>query len=107
MSHGRATLGTPESLPSSALVNSCCLRRKLHYVSDVHETAEGADAVLIPTDWKQFAELDMVRLSDAVRFPIVIDGRNLYNARERLCILPRRATLIARFSGLRNSFAPT
>jgi UDPglucose 6-dehydrogenase len=52
--------------------------KKLHYVSDEYEAAEDADAVLILTDWKQFAELDLVRLNDAVRFPIVIDGRNLY-----------------------------
>ena len=37
-----------------------------------------ADAVLILTDWKEFGSLDLVRLNQAVRFPIVIDGRNLY-----------------------------
>ena len=34
--------------------------------------------MLILTDWKEFADLDLVRLNQAVRFPIVIDGRNLY-----------------------------
>jgi UDPglucose 6-dehydrogenase len=52
---------------------------ELRYVSDVYEAAEGVDAVLILTDWKEFAELDLIRLYEAVRFPIVIDGRNLYN----------------------------
>jgi len=33
---------------------------------------------LILTDWKEFAELDLVRLNQLIRFPIVIDGRNLY-----------------------------
>jgi UDPglucose 6-dehydrogenase len=51
---------------------------KMVYVGDVYEAAEGADAVLILTDWKEFANLDLVRLNRAVRFPIVIDGRNLY-----------------------------
>jgi UDPglucose 6-dehydrogenase len=51
---------------------------KLIYVSDAYEAAEDADAVLILTDWKEFAELDLGRLSEAVRFSIVIDGRNLY-----------------------------
>lgn len=36
------------------------------------------DAVLILTDWKEFGSLDLVRLNQVVRFPIVIDGRNLY-----------------------------
>jgi UDPglucose 6-dehydrogenase len=52
---------------------------KLRYVSDAYEAAQNADAVLILTDWKEFAELDLDRLNDAVQFPIVIDGRNLYN----------------------------
>jgi UDPglucose 6-dehydrogenase len=34
--------------------------------------------VLILTDWKEFASIDLVRLNQAVKFPIVIDGRNLY-----------------------------
>jgi UDPglucose 6-dehydrogenase len=51
---------------------------KMHYAGDVYEAAKDADAVLILTDWKQFAQLDLVRLNQAVRFPIVIDGRNLY-----------------------------
>jgi UDPglucose 6-dehydrogenase len=57
---------------------------KLQYVWDEYEAAENADAVLILTDWKQFAELDLVRLRHAVRFPIVIDGRNLYNPKTML-----------------------
>jgi UDPglucose 6-dehydrogenase len=52
--------------------------KKLRYASDAYEAAEDADAVLILTDWKQFAELDLEKLNDVVRFPIVIDGRNLY-----------------------------
>jgi UDPglucose 6-dehydrogenase len=51
---------------------------KMHYVSDAYNAAQDADAVLILTDWKEFAELDLARLGGAVRFPIVIDGRNLY-----------------------------
>lgn len=51
---------------------------KMKYAADAYEAARDADAVLILTDWKEFAELDLVRLNQAVRFPIVIDGRNLY-----------------------------
>jgi UDPglucose 6-dehydrogenase len=51
---------------------------KMQYAADIYEAAKDADAVLILTDWKEFAEIDLVRLKQAVRFPIVIDGRNLY-----------------------------
>jgi UDPglucose 6-dehydrogenase len=51
---------------------------KMRYADNAYEAAEGADAVMILTDWKEFAELDLERLNRALRFPIVIDGRNLY-----------------------------
>jgi UDPglucose 6-dehydrogenase len=55
---------------------------KLRYAKDVYDAATDADAVLILTDWKQFAEIDLTRLNQAIRFPIVIDGRNLYKPQE-------------------------
>ena len=54
----------------------------LKYASDLYEAAKDADAVLILTDWKEFAAIDMARLNRAVRFPIIIDGRNLYKPQE-------------------------
>jgi UDPglucose 6-dehydrogenase len=55
---------------------------KLIYAPGIYEAAQDADAVLILTDWKQFAAIDLDRLKQAVRFPIVIDGRNLYKPQE-------------------------
>ena len=57
---------------------------KLCYAADLYAAAKDADAVLILTDWKEFAEIDLVRLNQAVRFPIVIDGRNLYKPQKML-----------------------
>jgi UDPglucose 6-dehydrogenase len=51
---------------------------KMKYAQGIYEAALDADAVLILTDWKEFAQLDLAQLNRAVRFPIVIDGRNLY-----------------------------
>lgn len=51
---------------------------RMCYAESVYEAATDADAVLILTDWKEFGNLDLVRLNQAVHFPIVIDGRNLY-----------------------------
>jgi UDPglucose 6-dehydrogenase len=58
--------------------------KKLHYASSAYEAARDADAVLILTDWKEFAKLDLARLIESVRFPIVIDGRNLYKPKTML-----------------------
>ncbi len=57
---------------------------KLCYASGIYEAAQDADAVLILTDWKEFANIDLIRLNQAVRFPIVIDGRNLYKPQRML-----------------------
>ncbi|MGD0095844.1 MAG: UDP-glucose/GDP-mannose dehydrogenase family protein [Terracidiphilus sp.] len=57
---------------------------QMGYAADIYGAANGADAVLILTDWKEFAEIDLTRLNRAVRFPIVIDGRNLYKPRKML-----------------------
>src|ERR1022692_3858838 len=55
---------------------------KLQFANDLYAAAKDADAVLILTDWKEFASIDLVRLNDTVRFPIVIDGRNLYKPQQ-------------------------
>ena len=55
---------------------------EMSYASGIYEAAANADAVLILTDWKEFAKIDLARLNQVVRFPIVIDGRNLYRPQE-------------------------
>jgi UDPglucose 6-dehydrogenase len=57
---------------------------KLSYASDLYQAAQDADAVLILTDWQEFATIDLTRLNQAARFPIVIDGRNLYKPQAML-----------------------
>ncbi len=52
------------------------------FAESAYEAAKDADAVLILTDWKQFAQLDLVKLNQVVRFPIVVDGRNLYKPQQ-------------------------
>ncbi len=50
----------------------------MHYVEDPYAAARGKDALLILTDWDEFAELDLDRLHASLRYPILLDGRNLY-----------------------------
>jgi UDPglucose 6-dehydrogenase len=51
---------------------------KMRYADNLYDAARDADAVLILTDWKEFGSIDLAHLNRTVRFPIVIDGRNLY-----------------------------
>ena len=54
------------------------------YTTGVIEAAQDADALLILTDWQEFAHMDLVQLHAAMRYPIVIDGRNLYDPRKMM-----------------------
>jgi UDPglucose 6-dehydrogenase len=51
----------------------------LQYVADAYAASADVDALLILTDWAEFAKLDLQRLNRAMGYPIVIDGRNLYD----------------------------
>lgn len=51
----------------------------MQYAKDPYEAAEGADALLILTDWSDFQRLDLHRLRSALRYPIIVDGRNLFD----------------------------
>jgi len=49
------------------------------FVGSAYEAARDADALLILTEWEEFANLDLNRIRQELRYPIVIDGRNLYD----------------------------
>ena len=55
------------------------LKSGVEFASDAYEAATGADALLILTEWEEFAALDLERLRTLVKYPIVLDGRNLYD----------------------------
>jgi UDPglucose 6-dehydrogenase len=49
----------------------------IHYVSSAYDAAKDADALLILTEWDDFKLLDFGHIRKLLRYPIVIDGRNL------------------------------
>ncbi|MGA8763022.1 MAG: nucleotide sugar dehydrogenase, partial [Candidatus Sulfotelmatobacter sp.] len=51
----------------------------IKFADTAYEAAKGADALLILTEWEEFANLDLDRLHKELKYPIVIDGRNLYD----------------------------
>jgi UDPglucose 6-dehydrogenase len=53
---------------------------RISYGKDEIDCAKDADALLILTDWEQFGSLNLAAIREALYYPIVIDGRNLYSA---------------------------
>jgi UDPglucose 6-dehydrogenase len=49
---------------------------------DPYAMAAGCDAVVVCTEWNEFKQLDLSRLRDAMRRPIIVDGRNIYDPAE-------------------------
>ncbi len=51
----------------------------LETAADPYELVKGADAVIVLTPWNEFKNLDMDRIKNAMRVPVMVDGRNLYD----------------------------
>lgn len=49
------------------------------YAADAYEAAQGADAVVIVTEWDAFRALDLPRLKRLMAAPVLVDLRNIYN----------------------------
>jgi UDPglucose 6-dehydrogenase len=53
----------------------------LSYVEDAYSAAVDVDALLILTDWSEFASLDLKLLFSIMRHPMILDGRNMFDPR--------------------------
>ena len=52
------------------------------YTADAYDCAEGADAVVIVTEWNAFRALDLTRLRAVMAAPVMVDLRNVYAAED-------------------------
>lgn len=62
-----------------------CRRRigdKVYYASDMYDAVLNADALLMLTEWKQFRLPSWGVVSKSMKKPLIIDGRNIYDAEE-------------------------
>ena len=57
---------------------------KVFYARSAHEAAEGADAVLITTEWNEFRDLDWAAIRAVMRGDVLVDGRNMHDSERML-----------------------
>jgi UDPglucose 6-dehydrogenase len=62
-----------------ALEEACRILSKLQPCRDAYHAAEGADALIIMTEWNLFRSLDFERLKAVMRRPVLLDLRNVYD----------------------------
>lgn len=55
---------------------------QVYYASDIYDAADNADALVVPTEWKEFRLPNWEILKKIMRTHIIIDGRNIYNRAE-------------------------
>jgi UDPglucose 6-dehydrogenase len=56
--------------------------KDVQFATGPYDCVQGADAVVIITEWDQFRALDLDRMKDALKTPIVVDLRNIYRPQE-------------------------
>jgi UDPglucose 6-dehydrogenase len=62
-----------------AMVNAHHYLEHVTLCQDAYEVAQGADALVIVTEWNEFKHLSLPRIKEVMRQPIVVDGRNIYD----------------------------
>jgi UDPglucose 6-dehydrogenase len=58
----------------------CLFGDRIAYFEHQYEALQGADALVIVTEWLQFRNPDFGRMRALLGRPVVVDGRNLYDA---------------------------
>ena len=54
----------------------------IKYGENLYDVLTNADALLLLTEWKQFRLPDWDRIKKSMKTPLILDGRNIYNAKE-------------------------
>jgi UDPglucose 6-dehydrogenase len=62
-----------------AMVNAHHYLEHVTLCQDAYEVAQGADALVIVTEWNEFKHLSLPRIKEVMRLPIIVDGRNIYD----------------------------
>lgn len=72
--HGRGAVVV--AYDPEAMANSGRLHPQLAFAGSAENALEGADVVVVVTEWKEFRELDPVVVGRLVKSKVVVDGRN-------------------------------
>jgi UDPglucose 6-dehydrogenase len=63
----------PQGMPEAAT-----LHPEFHYMDSAYAACQGADAVVLMTEWNQYRALDLERIKNSMKSPVFVDLRNVY-----------------------------
>ena len=52
---------------------------RIFYYNDYYEPLDGAEALVLVTEWPEFRNPDFEKMKELMKSPVVFDGRNIYN----------------------------
>jgi UDPglucose 6-dehydrogenase len=62
-----------------AMENAAQVLKKVQLCENPYQVAEGADALVLATEWNEFKQIDFSRIQPLMRQPVIMDGRNLWD----------------------------
>jgi UDPglucose 6-dehydrogenase len=62
-----------------AMDNAAQILNDVEMMENAYAVAEGADALILVTEWNEFKNLDLERITRLMKRPLLIDGRNIYD----------------------------
>ena len=65
--------------PAAIETSQVYFKDKVNYKEDPYHTLEGADALLLLTEWREFREPDFNRMKKIMKNSLIFDGRNQYS----------------------------
>lgn len=76
--------GVAISVYDPVAMNECkrIFGNDIKYGENLYDVLTNADALLLLTEWKQFRLPDWDRIKKSMKTPLILDGRNIYNAKE-------------------------
>jgi len=63
----------------AAMEAAACVLRNVALCEDPYQVAEGADALVLATEWNEFRHLDFERIRQVMRQLVIVDGRNIWD----------------------------
>jgi UDPglucose 6-dehydrogenase len=61
-----------------AMENAKKILKNVTFAANVYDVAKDTDALVIVTEWNEFKQLDLAKVKQLVKSPVVFDGRNIY-----------------------------
>jgi UDPglucose 6-dehydrogenase len=84
-----------------AIENSKTIFENVEYCEDAYQTAAGADLLVLATEWNEFRALNFEKIRNALRQPVLVDLRNVYDP-QRMAVLGFDYISVGRADAARN-----